>query len=71
MKSSTQEAMLAYLNTAPRQLTPRWLAQRHFPLKMLSAVLDEDTGELMEYRKLVQKPKYQQLYHNSYSKEIR
>ena len=37
---------------------------------MLRAVLSKDTGELMEYRKLTQKTKYQQLYLNSYSKEI-
>ena len=37
---------------------------------MLSAVLDEDTGNLTEYRKLMQKPKYRQLYCNSYAKEI-
>ena len=48
MKSSTQEAILAYLNTVPRKLAPRRLAQRRFPLKMFSAVLDEDTGYLME-----------------------
>ena len=33
-------------------------------------MLDEDTGELMEYRKIMRKPKYRQLYRNSYAKEI-
>ena len=70
IKSSTREAILAYLDTAPRKLIPRRLAQRSFPLEILSAVLNKDTGELMEYRKLMQKPKYRQLYCNSYAKEI-
>ena len=37
---------------------------------MLRTVLDKDTGEFMEYRKLMRKPKYRQLYCNYYSKEI-
>ena len=37
---------------------------------MLRTVLDKDTGEFMEYRKLMRKPKYRQLYRNYYSKEI-
>ena len=70
MKTSTQEAILAYLNTVPQQLAPRRLAKKHFLLKIISAVLDEDTVKLMEYIKLMQKQKYRQLYHNSYDKEI-
>ena len=37
---------------------------------MLSAVLNKDTGKLMEYRKLMKKPKHRHLYRNSYAKEI-
>ena len=37
---------------------------------MLSAVLNKGTGELREYIKLMRKPKYRQLYRNSYVKEI-
>ena len=70
MKSSTQEAMLSYLNAAPQKLAPNRLIQRHFPLEIISAVLDEDTGKLMEYRKLMKKTKYRNLYRNSYEKEI-
>ena len=33
-------------------------ASRRFPLEMLNAVLDEDTGDLMEYRALMKNPKY-------------
>ena len=37
---------------------------------MLSAVIDKDTGELMEYQRLMKNPKYCSLYCNSYAKEI-
>ena len=37
---------------------------------MTNAVLDEDTGELMEYRHLMKNPKYRQLYGKSYAKEL-
>ena len=70
MKSSTQDAMLAYLNMVPRQLVPRQSAQRSFPFEMSSTVLNEDTGKLMKYIKLIRKPKYRQIYRNSYAKEI-
>ena len=62
--------MLAYVNREKLTVTPAQLARRKFPKEMLSAVLDEDTGELMEYRKLMKNPKYRPLYQNSYAKEI-
>ena len=62
--------MLTYLNMGTRQVLPRRLAQTRFPLEILGAVLDKDTGELMEYRKIMRKPKYRQIYRNSYPKEI-
>ena len=37
---------------------------------MISAILDEDTGEFMEYRHLMKNPNYHPLYHNSYAKEL-
>ena len=37
---------------------------------MLNAILDNDTGELMEYQYLMKKSKYRNLYGNSYAKEI-
>ena len=62
--------MMAYLNGAQHKLEPYRLAQRQFLLEMLSTVLDEDTGELMEYQKLIKKLKYHNLYRNSHAKEI-
>ena len=37
---------------------------------MLNAVLNEEMGELMEYRQVMKCPKYQKLYAKSYSKEL-
>ena len=54
-KSSTQEAMIAYLHVEQGKITLDQLSQRRFTIEMLSAVLDEDTGELMEYQKLKKK----------------
>ena len=69
-KSITHEAMLEYINVAQRRLTHVRLAQRKFPIEILSAVLNEDTGKFMEYLKLMKNPKYRNLYRNSYVKEI-
>ena len=37
---------------------------------MINAVLNEETGELMEYRHIMKNPKYRQLYATSYRKEL-
>ena len=37
---------------------------------VINAVLDKDTGKLMEYRQLMKNPKYRPLYRNSYAKEL-
>ena len=50
--SPTQEAMLAYLNRAQMTVAPSQLAPQKFPKEMLSYVLDENTGELMDYKNL-------------------
>ena len=52
------------------KLSPRNLASRLFPIKMINAVLEEDTGELMEYHHLMRNPKCCQLYGKSYAKEL-
>ena len=51
-------------------LSPARLDGRRFPLEMLNAVLNEEIGEIMEYRQLMKSPKYRNLYKNSYSKEL-
>ena len=62
--------MLACAKIAQLDLAPKRLASRSFPLEILYAVLNEDTGELMEYRALMRNPKYQTLYAQSYAKEL-
>jgi hypothetical protein len=37
---------------------------------MLHAVLNDETGELMEYRHLVSNPKYRDTWKNAYGKEL-
>jgi hypothetical protein len=59
--------------TAP--FSPRQAASRTFPLQFLFdlayAVLDDDTGDLLEYRHLIKHPKYKDTWSNSFGKEIR
>jgi hypothetical protein len=66
----TQETMLACAEVYQLKLSPQSLASQKFPLEMLYAVLDKDTGELMEYRALMKNPKYRKLYGESYTKEL-
>ena len=69
-RSVTEEAMLACIDIAQLHLAPQALASRRFPLEMINAVLNEDTGELMEYRALMRHPRYRTLYAQSYAKEL-
>jgi hypothetical protein len=54
--------------------TPRQAASRKYPLKFLCdlayAVLDDKTGDLLEFRHLMKHPKYKEVWTNSFSKEI-
>ena len=68
--SLVEETMLARAIAEKLKLSPRRLASRRFPAEMLNAVLDEETGELMEYRRVMKNPKYRELYAQSYSKEL-
>jgi hypothetical protein len=52
------------------KLSPASLAGRRFSLEMINVVLNEETGEIMEYRQIINSPKYRNLYRNSYSKEL-
>jgi len=53
-----------------RQVSPRKLSQQRFPTEVLNAVLNKDTGELMEMRHLLKNPKYSELWGKSYTKEL-
>eukprot|EP00804_Cyclotella_cryptica_P027183 CCRYP_017172-RA/>CCRYP_017172-RA protein AED:0.35 eAED:0.35 QI:0/0/0/1/1/1/2/0/356 len=43
---------------------------RQFPRDALSAILDTDTGELLEYRHLIKNPQYCTIWKNAYGKEL-
>ena len=55
--------------------TPAQAALRKYPLQFLCdfayAVLDDDTGDLLEYRHLIKHPKYKDTWSQSFRKEIR
>ena len=54
--------MMASVHVAQMKFTPEKLAKRTFTKEMTIDVLDEDTGKLMEYRRLMKNPKYRPLY---------
>ncbi len=62
--------MLACAEISQHRLAPQELASQKIPIKMINTVLNEDTGELMEYRSLMKDPKYQNLYAQLYAKEL-
>jgi len=65
-----RQTMLTALDVGQLNVTPRNLSHRKFPMEMLNAVLDEDTGELLEYRHLMRNPKYRELWGKSYGDEL-
>jgi len=46
------------------------VARRSFPVKILNAVLDKDTGELLEMRHLLVNPKYKDVWGKSHTTEL-
>ena len=52
------------------KFSPKQLPSRGFHIEMINAVINEEGGELMEYRHIMKNPKYRQLYETSYSKEL-
>jgi hypothetical protein len=53
--------------------TAQQAAARHYPLKFLhkaaSAILDEETGKLLEYHHLMKHPKYKDVWMKSFGTE--
>ena len=62
--------MLSCATVEQMNLSPKHLASRRFPVEMINTVLNEETGELMEYHHIMKNPKYRQLWATSYSKEL-
>eukprot|EP00804_Cyclotella_cryptica_P003825 CCRYP_018936-RA/>CCRYP_018936-RA protein AED:0.22 eAED:0.20 QI:0/0/0/1/1/1/2/0/637 len=66
----TQETMLHFSQLPAPTFTAQRAASRLFPTDFLNAILNEDTGELMEYRHLIKDPKYSTIWKKAYSKEL-
>ena len=76
-RSITQEAMLLTMNLSATEhpVSAKRLSQRKFPLSILcafaGAVLDGTTGEMLEYRHLIQRPQYKDIWMNkSFGDEV-
>jgi hypothetical protein len=74
VRTITQEAILAcistYSNITNLRLTAANAACQKFPVEMLNAVLNMDTGELMEMRHLLVNPKYKEVWGKLYTTEL-
>ena len=74
-RSVTQEALTTVLDISGMgyMLTPKITSSRKFPKKffteMAAAVLDGDTGMLIEYRHLTKRPKYKAIWRNTFGNE--
>jgi hypothetical protein len=62
------------ITNVPNSITPRMSASRKYPMRFLcdyaNAVIDDETGELMEYRHLLKDTKHRERWQRSFSKEI-
>lgn len=72
--SVTTEAILSAVEMTFEKLEPAKLAKRKYPLQLLcdiaGAVMDAETGEMMEYRHLIRKDKYKKVWGHSFGNEI-
>jgi hypothetical protein len=70
-----EEALLSCVQLSPHSIiTPRTAARRKYPLQLLcelaGAVLDAETGDLLEYRHLIRHPQYKEVWGKAFGKEI-
>ncbi len=74
VRTIKQELVLAcietYTEVMQKPIQASSLAQHKFPRKILNAVLNKDTWELMEMQQLLRNPKYFVLWGKSYTKEL-
>ena len=70
VRTIMQETMLRMINIQQPNFSPKRAASRKYPKEALAAVLNEETGELMEYRHLIANPKYRPIWKPAYGKEI-
>ena len=69
-RTLTQEAILACIQHQPTDMNTRTLVSRKFSRHMMNVVLNEDTGELMEYRHIIGNPKYREIWVQAYGNEL-
>jgi len=62
--------MNTYNYITSRSLTPANASRRSFHVEILNAVLDKDTGKLLEIRHLLVNPKYKDVWGKSYTTEL-
>ncbi len=74
VRTIEQEMVLAcietYVEVIQTSLQPAQLAQQKFPIVMLNAVLNNNTGKLMEMPHLLRNPKHTKLRGKLYTKEL-
>ena len=70
----TRDAILSAVEMSFERLSPAKLAQRRFPLQTLceiaGAVMDDETGELLEYRQLIKHNKFKRVWGTAFGNEI-
>ncbi|KAL7551824.1 hypothetical protein ACHAWF_015016 [Thalassiosira exigua] len=73
-RSISDEVMLSCVEMSSHTFSPRQAAARQYPLALLcelaGAVLDANTGELLEYRHLIKHPHYQETWGDAFGKEV-
>ena len=73
-RTITDEIMLSCLEMSNAKISPRSASSRKYPLglliEMAGAVLDSQTGELLEYRHLVKNPIYREVWGTAMGKEV-
>ena len=72
--SITTDVMLTVIEIRGKKMNMQRLASRKFPMELLcefaGAVMDDDTGDMLEYRQLVKNPKYRDTWSKAFGKEI-
>ena len=70
----TTEAMLSVLELSTANISQQQLSSRKFPLQILcefaGAVMDDETGDMLEYRQLIKRQKYCDTWSKAFGKEI-
>ena len=62
--------MLEIIQLQQTEMNARTLASRKFPRHVLNAVLNKDTGKLVEYRHLIGDQKYRKIWGQAYGNKL-